>query len=84
MDCNSISSVIQKDLEDNAPHLSLDFSLSDIGFPTDSAKGKSLLSGHLMAPVKAQSTERQETQLTTTLFRILATKTTTSLTTITS
>ena len=40
MDCNSISSVIQKDLEDNAPHLSLDFSLSDIGFPTDSAKGR--------------------------------------------
>lgn len=39
MDCNSISSVIQNDLDNNAPYLSLDFSLSDLGFPTDKAKG---------------------------------------------
>lgn len=39
MDGNSISSVIQNNLENNAPYLSLDFSLSDLGFPTDEAKG---------------------------------------------
>ena len=43
VDCNSISSVIQNDLDNNAPYLSLDFSLSDLGLPRDKVEGATAL-----------------------------------------